>query len=202
MIPVTLTLQNFLSYGEDVPTLDFTTFQIACVTGKNGHGKSALFDAITWALWGEARKASSDRKPDEGLLRTGATDLRVEFVFDLDGQRFRVCRSFRKTARSGSSSLELQVFDPSNDRFRTLSESGSIRKTQARIENLIRIGYDTFINSAFILQGRVDEFTRRSPSDRKAILSEILELSRYDALGARAREHARGTRRMLSAPAT
>lgn len=193
MIPVSLTLRNFLSYGEDAPTLDFSTFQIACITGQNGHGKSALFDAITWALWGEARKASSDRKPDEGLLRIGATDLRVEFVFDLDGQRFRVSRAYRKTAKSGSSTLELQVLDPESNRYRALSESSSIRKTQARIDRLVRISYDTFVNSAFILQGRVDEFTRRSPSDRKAILADILELSRYDALGLRAREKARAS---------
>jgi len=191
VIPVSLTLRNFLSYGEDARTLDFSDFRVACITGKNGHGKSALFDAMTWALWGEARKASSDRKPDEGLLRIGATDLRVEFVFDLDGQRFRVARGYRKTARSGSSTLELQIFDGGSDRFRSLSESGSIRKTQSRIDKLIRVGYDTFVNSAFILQGRVDAFTRRSPSDRKAILADILELSRYDALAARARDHAR-----------
>ena len=191
MIPVSLSLRNFLSYGDEAPTLDFTDFSIACITGRNGHGKSALFDAITWALWGEARKASSDRKPDEGLLRIGATDLRVEFVFDLEGQRFRVSRSYRKTARSGSSSLELQIFDAETDRYRSLSESSSIRKTQARIDCLIRVSYDTFVNSAFILQGRVDEFTRRSPTDRKAILADILELSRYDALSARARERAR-----------
>ena len=190
MIPVSLNLRNFLSYGEDVPTLDFTGFQLACVTGRNGHGKSALFDAITWALWGEARKASSDRKPDEGLLRIGASDLRVDFTFDLDGQRFRVHRSFRKTAKSGTSSLELQIFDPSTDRYRALSESSSIRKTQARINTLVRVSYDTFVNSAFILQGKVDAFTRRSPSERKAILSEILELSRFDALGVRARSRA------------
>jgi exonuclease SbcC len=190
MIPVSLKLKNFLSYGEDSPTLDFTSFQVACVTGRNGHGKSALFDAITWAIWGEARKASSDRKPDEGLLRIGATDLLVEFVFDLDGQRFRVRRSYRKTTKSGSSSLELQILDPTDNRFRTLSESSSIRKTQGRINNLMRVSYDTFINSAFILQGRVDAFTRRSASERKDILSEILELSRYDALGLRARDRA------------
>ena len=190
MIPVSLNLRNFLSYGEDVPTLDFTGFQLACVTGRNGHGKSALFDAITWALWGEARKASSDRKPDEGLLRIGASDLRVDFTFDLDGQRFRVNRSFRETARSGTSSLELQIFDPATDRYRALSESSSIRKTQARINTLIRVSYDTFVNSAFILQGKTDAFTRRSPSERKAILSEILELSRFDVLGASARNRA------------
>ncbi len=42
--------------------------------------------------------------------------------------------------------------------------------------------YDTFINSAFILQGRVDEFTKKTPHKRKEILAEILDLSRYDQL--------------------
>ena len=57
MIPLSLSLRNFLSYGENVPPLDFTQFRIACLTGDNGHGKSALLDGITYALWGEARSA-------------------------------------------------------------------------------------------------------------------------------------------------
>ena len=47
MIPLTLSLRNFLSYGEGVPPLDFTQFRIACLTGDNGHGKSALLDGST-----------------------------------------------------------------------------------------------------------------------------------------------------------
>ena len=79
MIPVSLSLRNFLSYGEDVPVLDFSPLHVACISGRNGHGKSALIDAITWALWGEARKPDASRKPDEGLLRTGAPEMKVVF---------------------------------------------------------------------------------------------------------------------------
>ena len=45
MIPVSLSLRNFLSYGDQVPPLDFTRFHVACLNGANGHGKSALLDA-------------------------------------------------------------------------------------------------------------------------------------------------------------
>ena len=55
MIPLTLSVRNFLSYGENIPSLDFRAFTIACLSGKNGHGKSALVDAMTWALWGKCR---------------------------------------------------------------------------------------------------------------------------------------------------
>ena len=49
------------------------------------------------------------------------------------------------------------------------------------------MNYDTFINSVFVLQGRADEFTTRRPGERKRILADILGLSIYDALEARAR---------------
>ncbi|MBA7588863.1 hypothetical protein ES708_30933 [subsurface metagenome] len=60
MIPVKLDLKNFLSYGEEVPPLDFTQFHVACLSGANGQGKSALLDALTWSIWGEGREDYQD----------------------------------------------------------------------------------------------------------------------------------------------
>ena len=48
-------ISGFLSYRDPVE-LDFTTFDLACIAGANGAGKSSLLDAITWALFGQARK--------------------------------------------------------------------------------------------------------------------------------------------------
>ncbi|MGB6606219.1 MAG: SMC family ATPase, partial [Atribacterota bacterium] len=67
----------------------------------------------------------------------------------------------------------------------------SIRKTQEKITKTLRIDYQTFINSAFILQGRIDEFSRKSARERKEILSEIIGLSRYDELANLAKFHLR-----------
>jgi exonuclease SbcC len=69
MIPVTLQLSNFLSYGSNVPLLDFTRFNIANLSGGNGQGKSALLDALTWALWGEGRKAQQEKRPIGGCSK-------------------------------------------------------------------------------------------------------------------------------------
>jgi exonuclease SbcC len=57
--------------------------------------------------------------------------------------------------------------------------------------------YDTFINSAFILQGRADEFTTKSPSLRKQTLSDILNLSDYDRYEEIARQQLREHERSL-----
>ncbi|HAJ32405.1 MAG TPA: hypothetical protein DCK79_03425 [Candidatus Atribacteria bacterium] len=190
MIPVKLTLKNFLSYGEDVPPLDFTQFHIACLSGNNGQGKSALLDALTWAVWGEGRKASQEKKADNSLLRIGQKDMQVEFVFDLEGDRYRIIRTFSLVKKSSRPSLEFQVFNQENNEYISLT-SPSIRKTQEKITKTLRIDYQTFINSAFILQGRIDEFSRKSARERKEILSEILGLSRYDELANLAKSHLR-----------
>jgi DNA repair protein SbcC/Rad50 len=186
MIPVTLRLQNFLSYGTTAEPLDFEQFHVACLSGGNGQGKSALLDAITWALWGEARKASDARKPDEDLLRIGTREMEVELVFELGDTRYRVVRSFYRTASGKTSKpgLEFQVLD--GDGYKPLT-TGSVNDTQAVINETIRLDYDTFINSAFLLQGRSDEFTKKKPGERKEILGRILGLDRYERYAAVAR---------------
>ncbi|MCJ7788696.1 MAG: AAA family ATPase, partial [Candidatus Atribacteria bacterium] len=189
MIPVKLALKNFLSYGENVPPLDFTQFHIACLSGKNGRGKSALLDALTWAVWGEGRKASQEKKADNSLLRIGQKDMQVEFVFDLEGDRYRIIRNYSLAGKSARSGLEFQVCEQ-KDNNKYISLTGpSIRETQERITKTLRIDYRTFINSAFILQGRIDEFSRKNARERKEILSEILGLSHYDELANLAKSH-------------
>ena len=179
MIPLSLSLRNFLSYGEEVPPLDFTQFHVACLTGGNGHGKSALLDGITYALWGQARKSRSA----EELCRIGAKEMRVDFDFALGEKHFRVIRSWRRTKRGPA--LDLQV--ESDGVFRTLSEGEGINPTQRRINELLSMDYDTFVNSAFIVQGRADEFTQKNARQRKEVLGRILGLGRYDQLQGMAR---------------
>src|SRR6266498_3159608 len=97
MIPVRLSLRNFLSYGEEVEPLDFTRFQLACLSGRNGHGKSALLDAITWVLWGQARVSAAD-----DLVRLHQSTMEVDFEFELEEQRYRVIRK-RTRGKTGQS---------------------------------------------------------------------------------------------------
>jgi exonuclease SbcC len=190
MIPVRLELKNFLSYGTEAPPLEFDHFDVACLSGGNGEGKSALLDAMTWAVWGEGRKSSGRRKPDEELIRIGARHMQVSFTFDLEGTRYRVVRSFSRseTGKTTSSDLEFQLKDAEGDGYRPLTGSTQ-RETQVRIDDTLGLDYDTFINSAFLLQGRSDEFTQKTPSQRKEILTRILNLSRYEALEDKARDH-------------
>ena len=76
MIPIKLTMRNFMPYRENVPTLDFTGIHTVSICGDNGHGKSAIIDAMTWALWGETRA-----KRDDDLIHQNQNEMEVEFEF-------------------------------------------------------------------------------------------------------------------------
>jgi len=183
MIPIRLELENFLCYRKPDP-LDFSGIHIACLAGDNGAGKSSLLDAITWALWGRARA----RRDDE-LIHLGQDEMQVEFTFDLEGLRYRVLRQ-RSAGKRGRSVLDLQVADV--DHYRSISES-TMRQTQAKINDLLRLDYDTFVNSAFLLQGRADEFTLKTAGERKQILADILGLDQWERYEERAKERLKAT---------
>ena len=193
MIPVSLRLRNFMCYREGIDPLEFGDIHVACISGPNGAGKSALLDAITWALWGRARS-----RRDDALITTGAQEMEVEFEFLLEGNHYRVFRRRDRAAGrgSGKSQLDLQVYGALG--WRSMAGE-SIRQTEAAITDLLRMDYETFINSAFLLQGRADEFTVKPPAERKRILAEILGLSYYDVLEQRAREKLRAEDRNTQA---
>ena len=183
MIPLRLSVRNFLCYRENVPSLDFSGIHVACLCGPNGHGKSALLDAITWCLWGRARGKTQD-----DLISYGADEARVELDFKAREAAYRTIRSHSRGGgrrRQGVSDLQLQLVR--NGDVQPLT-GDSIRQTQAKIDQIVGMDYDTFINSAFLLQGRADEFTNNTPSDRKAVMAKILGLEVYDRLQERAKD--------------
>jgi len=173
MIPVHLHLSGFLSYRDPVD-IDFRDFELSCIAGQNGAGKSSLLDAITWALFGQARKR------DDSIINTHSDTAEVTFTFDYEGNTYRVLRS---KPREKTTILEFQILQGMNlensQSWKPLTES-SIRQTEARIQEMLRMDYETFINASFFLQGKADQFTQQRPGDRKRILSSILGLEIWE----------------------
>jgi exonuclease SbcC len=186
MIPVELQVWNFLAYQDPGP-LRLDGIRVACLAGPNGAGKSSLLDAMTWCIWGKARSNSADE-----LIHQGKDEMRVNLTFDQAGTRYRILRQ-RKSGKRGASLLEFQVWEAETENWAAVSE-GSIRETQERIDQTLRLDYDTFVNSAFLVQGRADEFTTKTPGQRKQVLANVLGLSIWEAYEARAKERMQATR--------
>jgi exonuclease SbcC len=175
-----------MCYRDNVPPLSFEGIHTACISGDNGNGKSALIDAMTWALWGKARA-----KSDDDLIHLGETEMAVEFDFAVGGETYRIIRRHSKPKRrrgQGKTILEFQI--ATNGSYRALTES-SIAQTQQKITDTLHIDYTTFVNSALLLQGRADEFTVKRPVERKQVLADILGLAFYDRLEEEAKDRAK-----------
>ena len=192
MIPINLQLKNFLSYGADIQTIDFAPYSLICLSGKNGHGKSALLDAMTWALWGHGRKIVGAAKSDDNLVTIGQTHMMVGMQFMCNGQEYRVRREYTKSSSKPYATLDVGVFDSTQNSFVPIGGK-SIRSNQAALEQIIHLDFDTFCNSAFLRQGQSNEFSKKSPKERKDILAAILGLDQYESIRTLASERARTT---------
>ena len=184
MIPLHLHISGFLSYRDPVE-LDFSSFELACISGQNGAGKSSLLDAITWVLFGEARGKSTDVIN----LNQDVKAAEVALTFSYEGNVFRVQRTL---PRGKSTVLEFQVRGDGRrtedgGQWKPLTEK-TTRDTQARIEQTLRLDYETFINASFFLQGKADQFTQKKSSERKAVLGTILGLEIWDTYKERTAE--------------
>ncbi len=193
MIPVKLSIKGFLSYRQQTE-LDFTGISLACISGENGAGKSALLDAITWALFGQARKR------DESVInnhpKVEAAEVTLEF--DYEGNRYRVQRS---NPRGKTSAVEFFIRSQvtGEDQWKPLTER-TLRETDQKIIDTLRMDYETFIHASFFLQGKADQFAVARPGERKRILSNILGLEVWEtyreAAGKRRRENEKAVKEL------
>lgn len=173
MKPDRLTLHNFTSYRD--AELEFNGCHVAAIVGQNGHGKSSLLDAMTWALFGEGRTS------DDNLIRRGADEMTVTFEFSMNGTAYTITRRKR---RGGRHTCELR-----NDAGFVWNDG--VKITQDAIDAALGLSHETFIHTAFLLQGQADRFTSASPGRRKEVLCEVLGLAVYELLATKAREIAR-----------
>ena len=180
MIPITLSLSGFLSYRDPVE-IDFTSFDLACIAGLNGAGKSSILDAITWALFGQARQRG------DAIINTQSDAAEVVLIFQYEQNYYRVQRT-KSPGKTGILEFHIAQRDEGDEsgtnldslNWKPLTER-TMRDTQGNLEGILRLDYDTFINAAFFLQGKADQFTQQRPGDRKRILANILGLEVWES---------------------
>jgi exonuclease SbcC len=177
MIPKHLSLSGFLSYREPVD-LDFSRFELACISGQNGAGKSSLLDAITWSIFGQARRR------DDAVINAASETAEVSLTFEYESNTYRVQRI---KPRNKTTILEFHI-QTADESWKPLTER-TLRETEAKIQDVLRLDYETFINASFFLQGKADQFTQQRAGDRKRILGTILGLEVWETYRKRTVEH-------------
>jgi len=170
-----LYLMNFMSFMK--ATLPLRDQGLMLVEGinedssaadSNGAGKSVLFEALTWCLWGKTvRGMSADEIVNDLVLK----DCAVQTQFAVNEQPAKVTR-YRKHSQFGNA-LSLEI---NGDKF-----SEGIQETQRKINSLLGCDFETFINAKYFSQELLKRFTQATDSERKSIFDRILGLERLEA---------------------
>ncbi|MDR2448178.1 MAG: AAA family ATPase [Treponema sp.] len=185
MKPERLFMNNFGPFAGAL-SIDFTGLDdIFLITGKTGAGKTSIFDAICFALYGEVpggRNAHLPRlKSDFGIGNAAPVDeCSVALEFSLGQRLFRVERSPKqeKPKKRGSGVTVAEESAVLYERLNKRWESLSSRKSEAdqKIKDLIGLEPGEFFKIVLLPQGEFAEFLRQNTNERKAVLGKLFPI--------------------------
>ena len=185
MILTNLKLENFKKY---------TNFEIAFesgligIIGKNGAGKSTIFEAILFALYGEL-KSKGDKEVVRNSNASSKDAVIVELDFEFDNIEYKVIREFRGKTLSANAKLYKNS---------ELITTGA-KEVTTSIMNLTKMSKDAFVHTLFASQKELTSLSNSKPEDRKKMIRKLLGLEKIDFVEKELIEKSRELKREISA---
>lgn len=187
MRPLKLTMSAFGPYA-DKTMLDLSLLGdhgLYLITGDTGAGKTTIFDAISYALYGET--SGGMRQPD--MLRSQyaaeETETYVEMEFEFQGRTYKIRRnpeySWSKVLKNGTRKAQKKTADAEL----TYPDGHTVSKGKAvtsAIEELLGIDREQFAEIAMIAQGSFQELLTADTKKRNEIFRELFHTSYYKEL--------------------
>ena len=170
MKPLKLTMSAFGSYA-DTQTIDFTGLnasKLYLITGDTGAGKTTIFDAISFALFG---KASGDGRSNYMILRSDFAGERVKTYVELEFLSGSEQYNIKREIRTAGQDVALVLPDGT-------AVSG-IRAVAAKIEEIIGLDREQFAQIVMIAQNDFLRFLESSTDDRLTILRRIFHTETF-----------------------
>src|SRR5215471_3791627 len=190
MIPLGVRLRGFLSY-KDEQEIRFDDADLWMLSGLNGSGKSTVFDAVTYALYGHHRGGSRDA---EELINKDSDRASAEFEFRLGSDRYLAQRTIQRT-KQGTVKGSQQISRLSSQGGRAPVEDTHLKKHfDEWVANNIGLSYEVFTSSVLLLQGRAEKLLDSTAKGRFEVLAGILDLERYERLHKRAYDELSGAK--------
>ena len=183
MIPQRVQLKGFLCYVEEQEVRFDGNATVWMLSGLNGSGKSSIFDAVTYVLFGHHRGGGQQVVE---LINKDSDALLVEFDFLLDGKAYRVKRTARRDNKNGARGTQ-QIFrreggDNGDGKWIPIEETSQKREFDDWIAKHVGLNYHTFTSSVLLLQGRAEKLLDSKPEGRREVLAGIVDLERYERL--------------------
>ena len=185
MILTKLKLENFKKYSSLEISFDLGLIGII---GKNGSGKSTIFEAILFALYGELKN-----KGDKEVVRNANASekdvVSVELDFELDNSEYKIIREFRGKTLSANAKLYKNT---------ELITSGA-KEVTTSIVNLTKMSKDAFMHTLFASQKELTSLSNSKPEDRKKMIRKLLGLEKIDFVEKELIEKSRELKREIDA---
>jgi DNA repair exonuclease SbcCD ATPase subunit len=192
MIPLRVYLRNFLCHQEQA--FEFDGHPVWLLHGPNGVGKSAVFDAIVYALFGESDRREGSRTAVADLIRYGESSMRVEFDFEYRGRRYRV---WRTRTRSGQPRQGVGEFVDGNPTPRPLPHVNRVEELDRWVCDTLGLSYDAFVSAVLLRQGAAERLMDAGREARRDLFRGIIDLDPYIRLHQRATEERTGLGRVV-----
>ena len=189
MRPEKLSISGFGPYATE-QTIDFSAFGpsgLYLISGDTGAGKTMLFDAISYALYG---RPSGDRDSSSLISdfgEPGEVVCRVEFEFEHAGKKYRIWREpyqeYKKMRKSADGTYGTTWRGPYSELYcEGRSLAGSDTEATKAIEDLLGLDYKQFGQVTMIAQGAFRELLCAKGSFRETILRKIFATQSLDSL--------------------
>lgn len=197
MIPHRVRLSGFLCYKEP-QEITFDGASLWMLSGTNGSGKSSIFDAITFALFGAHRGGSQNAQE---LINKDSPSLSIEFEFLLDGKLYQAKRTLRRGTHKTSTTYQLLRWDglarSGTGSWQPIEDTNTSTGYKRWIDENIGMSFEIFTSSVLLLQGRAERLLSATPKERFEVLASIVDLERYRRLHERAESKRRALRDQL-----
>lgn len=164
-----ITLQNFMKYGNKKTKFEFTN-GIHLVTGKNGAGKSSLFLALHYCLFGKTYNGKTIGSLVNNINKKG---MYVEVEMNINGDEFTIKRGTNPSIFEIYKNNELIPLLSTNSAYQEFLENNILKFTEQAFRNLIYLGGD-LLSQSFV------RLSKKEKEDVFAILSDtatFLELT-------------------------
>ncbi len=180
MIPQRVYLRGFLRY-RDEQEVRFDGSSLWMLSGLNGSGKSSVFDADTYALFGHHR---GGRLEAHELINKDCTGAVVEFDFTQDGELFRARRTLQRDAKGGArGTQQILRWEPgANGPPVPVEDTGRRTEFDKWVREHIGLNFETFTSSVLLLQGKAEKLLDSAAKGRFEVLAGIVDLERYQKL--------------------
>jgi len=175
MIPVRVYVENFMSYCEGQELL-FDGARLWILSGKNGSGKSTIFDAIRFALY-DSHRANKN----EDLINHNADSFTIEFDFRVDGINYRIRRIVH---RRGNPTRQVLQLTQKEGKLREIEIPSTDKEKGFKkwVERTIGMKENTFTSCILLVQGESEKLLNVQPDKRYNILEQLVDLSVYKRL--------------------